>query len=100
MIKTISIHGHEFKADFDYQPAEDQTRHYPGCSEDIELNEVWDSDGDILKDWAYEFIEEDIHIQCLEAVHEDMEEAKMSEENAKMRADEARREFKIMNWGD
>jgi hypothetical protein len=97
MIKTISIHGHEFKADFDYQPAEDQTRHYPGCPEDIELNEVWDSDGDTLKDWAYEFIQEDIHIQCLEAVQVDMESDKLAKEEAQEEAWEIRMHTKIMD---
>jgi hypothetical protein len=98
LIKKISVNGYEFKCDFDYQKAEAQTRHYPGCSEQVEINDVWSPDGLKLEEWAFELIQEDLEIGCLEAVQVDQEEAKMSRENAKMRAWEARQEFKFENW--
>jgi hypothetical protein len=98
MQKTISVQGYEFRVDFDYEPAEPRTWHHPGCSESVSINDVWDSDGDKIKEWAYDILENDIEIGCLEAVQIDQEEAQMSEENAKMRAWEARQEFKFENW--
>ena len=48
MEKTVSVKGYEFKVNFDYQPPERQTRHYPGCNESVYINIIWDSDGDEL----------------------------------------------------
>ncbi len=30
----------EIEVDYDYQPYEQMTQHYPGCSESVEINEV------------------------------------------------------------
>ena len=30
----------EIEVDYDYQPHEDSTRHYPGCSEEVDITEV------------------------------------------------------------
>ena len=98
MIKNISVKGYEFKIDFDYNPAEPQTRHYPGCNESVDVNEVWDSDGDLIKEWVYDLLDEDIEIACLEAVRIDREEAQMAKEEAKMDAWEARRENDLYNF--
>ena len=97
MIKTISVNGYEFRVDFDYNPPERQTRHYPGCSESVEINDVWDSDSDKIKEWAYELMEEDLEIGCLEAVQVDQEEAQMAKEEARMDAWEARDEMRKMD---
>ena len=98
MLKTVSINGQEFKVDFDYQPYEPTTRHYPGCSESAEINEIWDSDGDKIKEWAFELLEmNDIEIVCLEAAHIDQEEAQMAKEEARMDAWEARQEMNLLN---
>ena len=96
MIKTISVQGHEFKVDFDFEPAEDTTWDYQGHNESAAINEVWDSDGDLIKEWAHELLDEDLEIACLEAVQIDQEEAKMAKEENKMEAWEARQdEFRI-----
>ena len=73
MIKKVSVRGYDFEVDFDYQPYEPSTRHYPGCSEDVEINEVMDSDGDIIKEYAFELLEYDLMEACLNAVHEDQD---------------------------
>jgi hypothetical protein len=98
MVKNISVNGYEFKVDFDYNPPEKMTRHYPGCSESVEINDVWSPEGLKLEEWAFELIQDDLEIGCLEAVQVDQEEAQMSRENAKERAWEARQEFKFENW--
>jgi hypothetical protein len=98
MQKTVSINGFEFKVDFDYQPYEPTTRHYPGCSESVEINEIWDSDGDKLKEWAVELLEmNDIERVCHEAVQVDQEEAQLAKEEAKQEAWEARQEMNLLN---
>ena len=97
MIKTISVSRYEFKVDFDYNPPERQTWDYPGCSESVEINDVWDSDGDKIKDWAYELMEEDLEIGCLEAVYDDQEQKKLAKEEAQMHAWEARQEMNLLN---
>ena len=43
MFETTIDNGYdevEVEVDFDYQPYEAMTRHYPGCSESIDINEV------------------------------------------------------------
>jgi len=73
MIKTISAKGYDFEVHFDYQPYEPPERHYPGCSESVEINEVTDADGDIIKEYAFDLLEDALMDACLEAVHEDQE---------------------------
>lgn len=73
MIKTVSANGYDFEVDFDYQPAERMTRDYPGCSESVEINEVMDSDGDMVKEYAFELLENALLQACLDAVHDDAE---------------------------
>jgi hypothetical protein len=97
MEKTVSVKGYEFKVDFDHNPAEDRTWDYQGHSESVEINEVWDSDGDLVKDWARELLDEDIEIECLEAVRADEEEKKMAKEESRMDAWEARQEMNLLN---
>jgi hypothetical protein len=97
MIKTISVQGWKYKVDFDYEPAEDQTRHYPGCSESVEINEIWDPDGETFGQWAYDLLQDDIEIGCLEAMHKDMEEAKLAKEEAQEEAWEIRMHTKLMD---
>jgi hypothetical protein len=70
---TVSVRGYEFKVDFDYQPYEPMTRHYPGCDESVDICEVTDSDGDVVKDWAYEIMEDELREACLDAVHDEQE---------------------------
>jgi hypothetical protein len=81
MIKTISMQGYKFKVNFDYEPAEAQTHDYPGCQEAVVINEVWDFEGDRLKDWAFNLIENDMEYKLLWAVHADMEAAKLEVED-------------------
>ena len=97
MIKTVSVNGYEFIVDFDYNPAEAQTRHYPGCCESVDINEVRDSEGDLIKEYAYELIMDELEIACLEAVQADEEEKKMAKEEARMDAWEARQEMNLLN---
>ncbi len=99
MIKTISIQGYEFKCDFDYECAEKMTRHYPGCSDSVSVNEVLDSDGDILKGWAMDILEQEIELACLDAVHDDQLEAQLAKEEHEMEAwIERRRDVKFEQW--
>jgi hypothetical protein len=92
MIKYISVQGHEFKVDFDHSPEEDATYDYPGCNESVEINGVFDSDGDEIKEWAFDMLGNDLEVACLEAVAIDQEEARMAKEEAKEEAWEARQE--------
>jgi hypothetical protein len=98
MIKTISVQGYKFRVDFDYNPPEDTTWGYQGHSESVEINDVWSPKGNILEEWARDMLQNDLEVACLEAVAIEQEEAQMSSENAKMRAWEARQEFKFENW--
>lgn len=95
MEKLISVQGYEFRVDFDYNPAERVENHYPGCSESVEINEVWDSDGDKIKEWAFDMLQNELEEVCLEAVAIDHEEAQMAKEEARQEAWEARQE---MQW--
>ena len=59
----------EIEVSFDYQPEENQTRDYPGCSADVEINEVIvvDSGAEIcLLPKELERISEDLLIQTQE----------------------------------
>jgi hypothetical protein len=98
MVKTISVQGYEFKVDFDYNPPEAAGRHYPGCSESVEINEVWDDDGDKVKDYAFDLLKDELEEGCLNQVYIEKEEAQMAKEEAKMEAWEARQELKFENW--
>ena len=98
MIKTISVQGYEYRVDFDYSPAEPVERHYPGCSESVEINEVWDSDGDKIKDYAFDALSDELEEACLNEVYIDQEEAQMAKEEAKEQAWEAKHELKFENW--
>jgi len=50
MTNQINISYDEIKleVEFDYQPAEPQTRDYPGCAEEIDLIQVMHENTDIL----------------------------------------------------
>lgn len=39
-IKTIKYNGDYLDVTFDYQPEEKPTRDYPGCAEEVEVQEV------------------------------------------------------------
>ena len=41
MIEPITFKGIEFKVEFDYQPAERAERDYPGCTESIDLIDIF-----------------------------------------------------------
>jgi len=94
MEKLISVRGYEYRVDFDYQPREEMTRHYPGCCEAVEINEVWDSDGDKIKEYAFEFLEDELAEACLNSVCDDQDRAKFDKEESKMAAAEARDELR------
>lgn len=74
METKASVKGYEFRVVFDYNPSERQTRHYPGCSESVEINEIFDYDGEEVKDYAFDLLEEDIMQACLDAVHDEQDE--------------------------
>jgi hypothetical protein len=97
MIKTISVQGHEFKVDFDHSPEEDATHDYPGCNESVEINGVYDSDGDEIKEWAFDMLGNDLEAACLEAVAIDQEEARMAKEEGQQEAWEIRMHEKVMD---
>jgi hypothetical protein len=96
MIKTISVQGYEFKVDFDYNPYEPPERHYPGCNEYVDINEVWSPEGNILEEWAFELIQDDLEIGCLEAVQVDQEEDLLSREQSREDAWEAKHENDLL----
>ena len=73
MIKTVSVRGYDFEVDFTYNPPEKQTWDYPGCNESVEIDEVTDYDGDIIKEYAFDLLEDDLMGACLDAVHEDQD---------------------------
>ena len=96
MKKTISVNGYEFTVEFDYQPYEKSTRYYPGTSEAVEIQEVWDSDNDKLKDYAFDELQNELEEACINAVCIDQEEAKLAKEEAKQEAREAR--WELNQW--
>ena len=73
MEKEVSVRGYDFSVSFDYNPPEAMTRHYPGCGESVEINEVTDYDGDIIKEYAFDLLEGDLMEACLDAVHDDQD---------------------------
>jgi len=73
METKVSVKGYEFRVVFDYQPYEKSTMHYPGCSESVEINEIFDYDGEEVKDYAFDILEGLVEEQCLEAVHDDQD---------------------------
>ena len=73
MIKTVSVRGYDFEVDFTYNPPEKRTWDYPGCNESVEIDEVMDYDGDIIKEYAFDLLEDDLMGACLDAVHEDQD---------------------------
>ena len=73
MIKTVSVRGYDFEVDFTYNPPEKRTWDYPGCNESVEIDEVVDYDGDIIKEYAFDLLEDDLMGACLDAVHEDQD---------------------------
>ena len=73
MIKTVSVRGYDFEVDFTYNPPEKRTWDYPGCNESVEIDEVTDYDGDIIKEYAFDLLEYDLMSACLDAVHEDQD---------------------------
>ena len=94
METKVSVKGYEFRVVFDYQPYEKSTMHYPGCSESVEINEIFDYDGEEVKDYAFDILEGLVEEQCLEAVHEENDrvaDARMT--YLEDRADELRHEI-------
>ena len=73
MVKTVSVKGYDFEVDFTYNPPEKQTWDYPGSSESVEIDEVTDYDGDIIKEYAFDLLEGDLMEACLDAVHDDQD---------------------------
>ena len=71
MEKKVNVRGYDFVVDFDFSPYEPQTWHYPGADESVEINEVTDYDGDIIKEYAFDILENDLIDACLEAVHDE-----------------------------
>ena len=98
MIKKISVQGHEFKVDFEYYPAEPVERHYPGCNEYVDIDEVWSPEGNILEEWAFDMLQNDLEVACLEAVQVDQEEAKMAKEENRMDAWEEKQRLQFEQW--
>lgn len=80
METKASVKGYEFRVVFDYNPSERQTRHYPGCSESVEINEIFDYDGEEVKDYAFDILEELVEEQCLEAVHDEQDRVEDAQE--------------------
>ena len=81
--------GYEFRVDFDYNKAEKVERHYPGSSESVDINEAWDSDGDKVKDYAFDALQDELEEACLNEVYIEKEEAQMAKEEARIEAWEA-----------
>ena len=73
METKASVKGYEFRVVFDYNPYEPSTRHYPGCSESVEINEIFDYDGEEVKDYAFDILESLVEEQCLESVHDEQD---------------------------
>ena len=97
MEKLISVNGYEFKVEFDYQPYEKSTQHYPSAPEAVEIQEVWDSDGDKVKNYAFDLLQDELEEACLNEICIDQEEAKMAKEEARQEAWEDRQEDKLLN---
>jgi hypothetical protein len=98
MVRTVSVNGYEFKCDFTYQPHERASRHYPGATECVEIDEVFSPDGLRLEEWALELIQEDLEIGCLEAVQADQLEAQLDKGERKVEAWEERQRLQFEQW--
>jgi hypothetical protein len=75
------IHEIDIEIEFDYQPYESMTRHYPGCNEDAEICGITllAVDGEMVELSEIEIIDDDLleslRIQILEYVAEESEMA-------------------------
>jgi hypothetical protein len=64
--------------DFDYEPAEPQTRNEPGCNESVIISEVT-VNGQLLPDWMHDLLSDNFEskaIEYIDAQREASEEAK------------------------
>lgn len=56
-IEHITVGENRYRVDFDYQPPERQTRDYPGCEANIDINEITpdadEHDQEIILDRLY-----------------------------------------------
>ena len=98
MQKFISVNGYEFRVIFTYQPHEKSSRHYRGATECVEIDEVFDYDGDKVKDYAFDLFQDGFEEACLNAVHIDQEEAQLAKEESRMEAWEERQRLEFENW--
>ena len=71
----------EIEVSYDYQPYEDMTRHYPGCSESVDIydvrivptNEMTDFEKKNNEICLLPSIEDDIEMQILDHIQEESE---------------------------
>ncbi len=45
---TVTVHGVELEVDFSYTPAEEATLDYPGCYEEIDIEEIRHEGAEIM----------------------------------------------------
>ena len=89
MEETIFINGYEFKVDFDYQPYEHPTWDYPGADENVEVNGMYDYDGEEVKNYALELLEPYAQEEILHLIHKRRMEAREPDEISNNR---------LINW--
>jgi hypothetical protein len=63
----------EIEVDYDYQPYEDMTRHYPGCNEDAEITSIIMTDTGAEIDIIDDDLLEELRVSILEHVAEESE---------------------------
>lgn len=87
-MKTYAYIEIEVEIDFDHQPEEKMTRHYPGCPAHIEINEIKLPTADeVVKQY-----EQEIHDACWDEVKEE------EQERAIMRAEYRRDAMREDGW--